>query len=176
VDAPWQYRERFEDPDNPGQYDSNAGDRLATVEQLIANWDRTIPVEDLSQWRDPAVAQAYQRIALDSDPTSDTRSPASLRIPGAFRMESYYISRGRKYWDAVDITVPTLVIRGERDRWSRPEDLKALAAELINALNVETLTIPDGTHFLFLDKPERGRTCFIQKVLSFLSSRPDTPN
>ncbi|MEO0986744.1 MAG: alpha/beta fold hydrolase [Cyanobacteria bacterium J06639_14] len=168
VDAPWQYRERFEDPETPGEYDRNAGDRIVTAEQLTANWDRTIPVEDLSQWREPAVELAYQRLAFDSDPTTSTRTPPTLRIPGAFRREAYYLSQGRKYWEAADIQVPILIIRGENDHWSRPADVDALVTELVNAPWVESVTIPDGTHFLFLDRPERGRDRFIQAVLAFL--------
>lgn len=168
VDAPWQYRERFEDPDNPGEYDRSAGDRTVTAEQLTANWDSTIPVEDLSQWRDPAVKEAYQRMTFAAAPTSSTRTPPSIRIPGAFRLEAYYLSRGRQYWDAADIRVPILIVRGEQDHWSRPVDVEALAAELVNAPQVETVIIPDGTHFLFLDRPERGRDRFIQAVQTFL--------
>lgn len=171
VNAPWELRQAFEAENNPGTYDASGGAyRLTDADGLIAQWNRTIPVEDKSQWRDPQVAQAYQKAALASDPTSETRNPASLRIPSAYRLESYNLSRGQKYWEAADITVPTLVIRGERDFWSRPIDLQALAAELVNASTVETVTIPDGTHYLFLDRPERGRDRFIAEVLSFLKN------
>ncbi|MBD2465712.1 alpha/beta hydrolase [Oscillatoria sp. FACHB-1407] len=64
--------------------------------------------------------------------------------------------------------MPTLVLRGELDFWSRPEDLRALEVELTNAPTVETVTIPDGTHYLFNDRPERGRDRFIRKALSFI--------
>ena len=77
VDAPWQYRERFEDSENPGEYDRRAGDRLATPEGLTANWERTIPIADRSQWRDPAVLEAYRRMAFERGSTDGT----SLRIP-----------------------------------------------------------------------------------------------
>ncbi|MBD2103696.1 alpha/beta fold hydrolase [Leptolyngbya sp. FACHB-261] len=167
VDAPWPLRESFEDPSRPGQFNPNAGDRLATAEDLLSSWNRAIPTTDKSQWRDPAIADAYQRTALASEPTSN-RQPPSLRIPGAFRQDAYNLSRGQKYWQASDIWVPTLVIRGERDHWSRPEDLTALQAELVNAPTARTVSIPDGTHFLFLDRPERGRARFLQEVLSFL--------
>lgn len=65
--------------------------------------------------------------------------------------------------------MPTLVIRGERDFWSRTADLDALKNELVNASTVKTVTIPDGTHYLFLDRPEKGRSRFLQEVLSFFS-------
>lgn len=169
VNAPWKLGKNFENPERPGEFDRSAGAyRLTTAEGLLGNWNQTIPLEDKRQWRHPAVAQAYQQQALNSDPTSSTRQPASLRIPGAYRLESYNLSKGQKYWDAKDITVPTLVIRGERDFWSRSVDLIALKAELVNAPRVGTVTIPDGTHYLFLDRPERGRDRFLQEVLSFL--------
>ncbi|PSN77858.1 hypothetical protein C8B47_19930 [filamentous cyanobacterium CCP4] len=170
VDAPWELRQAFEDAENPGRFDMSGGAyRLNDAEGLLASWSRTIPVEDKTQWREPQVAQAYQDAALASDPTSKTRNPPSLRIPSAYRLESYNLSRGQKYWEAANITVPTLVIRGERDFWSRPVDLQTLEAELVNAPTVETVTIPDGTHYLFLDRPERGRDRFIIEVLSFLA-------
>ncbi|MBD2258278.1 alpha/beta hydrolase [Pseudanabaena sp. FACHB-2040] len=169
VEAPWELQSSFEDPNRPGTFDSSGGAyRLNDAEGLIAAWSRTIPVDDKSQWRDPQVVAAYQQAALASDPTSETRNPPSMRIPAAYRLESYNLSRGQKYWDAADITVPTLVLRGELDFWSRPEDVQALKAELINAPRVETVTIPDGTHYLFNDRPERGRDRFIQEVLAFI--------
>ncbi|MBW4501729.1 MAG: alpha/beta hydrolase [Scytonema hyalinum WJT4-NPBG1] len=170
VKAPWELGKSFENPARPGEFDKSAGAyRLTTASGLVAQWNKTIPVADKNQWRDPVVAQAYQQAALASDPTSNSRQPSSLRIPSAYRLESYNLARGQKYWSAADITVPTLVIRGERDFWSRPTDLKALQAELVKASKLKTVTIKDGTHYLFLDRPERGRDRFLQEVLSFLS-------
>ncbi len=169
VDAPWELNKAFEDPNQPGQFDASSGAyRLANAKGLIAKWDETIPATDKSQWREEAVARAYQQSALASDPTSQTRQPHSLRIPAAYREESYNLANGKKYWNGRDITVPTLVIRGERDFWSRPADTTALEADLVNAPRVEIETIPNGTHYLFLDLPERGRSQFIQEVVLFL--------
>ncbi|GAP98003.1 alpha/beta fold hydrolase [Leptolyngbya sp. NIES-2104] len=169
VNAPWNYRSTFERKDGSEQFDSSAAAfREVTAEGLIANWTRAIPVEDKNQWRDPAVVQAHQTIALTNDPTSNTRKPPSIRVPGGFRLDAYNLSRGQKLWNAADIRVPTLFIRGDRDHWSRQADLQALDAELVNAPRKKTVTIENGTHFLFLDRPERGRDRFIQEVLSFL--------
>ncbi len=171
VNAPWELGKSFENPERPGEFDPNAGAyRLNTADGLLRQWNQTIPLEDKSQWHDPAVALCYQQQALKSDPTSSTRQPFSLRIPGAYRLESYNLALGQKYWRAKDITVPTLIVRGERDFWSRRADVSALKAELVNAPRAEVVTIPDGTHYLFLDRPERGRTQFIQSVLLFVSS------
>lgn len=170
VKAPWELGKTFENPNQPGKFNYQAGGyRLVTPEGLLAKWNQAIPVKDKSQWRPEKVAIAYQKEALKSDPTSYTRQPPSLKIPNAYQLESYNLARGQKDWNATDITVPTLVIRGERDFWSRPADLEALKNELVNSSKVKTVTIPDGTHYLFLDRPEKGRSRFLQEVLSFFS-------
>jgi len=172
VNAPWNYRRTFERKDRPEQFDfSAAAYREVTADGLIANWTRAIPTEDKNQWSDPAVVRATQTLALENDPTSRTRQPPSIRVPGGFRLDAFNLSRGQKLWNAADIRVPTLFIRGERDHWSRPADLQALEAELVNAPRKKTLIIANGTHFLFLDRPERGRNRFITEVLSFLAQQ-----
>ena len=171
VNAPWALTERFSDPDNPGSFDPNGGAyRLVDYDGFLRGWDNSIPVDDKTQWRDPAVADAYARTAVELDPTSPTRTPPSARIPTAYREESFNLAQGYQYWSAEDIYTPTLAMRGELDFWSRPEDLSALATDLINAPVIEMVTIPDATHYLFNDRPERGRRQFVQTVLAFLSN------
>ncbi|ESA34877.1 alpha beta hydrolase fold protein [Leptolyngbya sp. Heron Island J] len=169
VNAPWPLTERFEDPDHPGRFNPDGGAyRLVDYDGFLRGWDHSIPVDDKTQWRDPAVADAYARRAVELDPTSKTRTPPSARIPTAYREESFNLAQGYRYWSAEDIYTPTLGLRGELDFWSRPEDLSALETDLINAPVVEIVTIPDATHYLFNDRPERGRHQFVQTVLAFL--------
>lgn len=80
------------------------------------------------------------------------------------------MSRGWRPWQASEIRVPTLLIRGERDFWSRPQDLEALRQELTNAPRARIVTIPDGTHHLHNDRPERGRARFLDEVIAFLAA------
>lgn len=169
VNAPWNYRRTFSRKDRPEQFDfSAAAYREVTAAGLITNWTNTIPTQDKNQWRDPAVVKAMQTLVFENDPTSKTRKPPSVRVPGGFRLDAFNLSRGQRLWNAADIRVPTLVIRGEQDHWSRPTDLQALDAELVNTPRKKTVTIAGGTHYLFLDRPERGHDRFIQEVLSFL--------
>lgn len=170
VKADWGLRAAFEDPAHPGQFDLRTGAYgLRTAEGLLASWDRTIPLVDKAAWRHPAVAEAYVREALASDPTSQQRQPPSLRIPSCFQRESYEMTQGRRFWQAADIRVPTLLVRGERDFWSRPVDHEVMAQELVNVPRAAQLTIADGTHYLFNDRPERGRNQLIQAVVSFFA-------
>ena len=166
VKAPWKPGKAFEDPKNPGAFNPAAGAFfLADARTLMADWDRAIPDGDKSKWRDPRVAVAYVKLAL-ADATA-----AGIRIPGAFRKEHFEMSQGKKFWDAKDILVPTLYVRGTLDDWSRPEDLQALHAELVNAPKKQFVVMHDATHFLHLDRPEKGRAAFIQELLVFLGNR-----
>jgi pimeloyl-ACP methyl ester carboxylesterase len=170
--APWKKGKAFEDPKNPGAFNPGTGAFfLADARGLMADWDGAIPGGDKSQWRDPRVAVAYVTLALAGDATAKTRTPPSIRIPGAFRKEHFEMSQGKKYWDAKDILVPTLYVRGTLDDWSRPEDMQSLHKELVNAPQKQFVVIHDATHFLHLDRPEKGRAAFIQELLVFLGSR-----
>jgi pimeloyl-ACP methyl ester carboxylesterase len=171
VDAPWGMRAAFEAADRPGQFDPAAGAYgLRTAASLLGRWDDSIPVADKAEWRDPRVAEAYVAEALASDPMSETHSPPAMRIPTGFQLESYEMSRGRRFWEAGDVRARTLVVRGERDFWSRPEDLDALGRELAHAAVARTVTIPGGTHYLFNDRPECGRQVFLDEVVMFLAA------
>lgn len=158
----------LEDPDHPGRFAPSFGNyRLSTADSLLAGWNRSIPLEDRNVWRDPRVADAYVEAALASDDTSATRTPPSFRAPSGAMEDSFYLASGRQLWDASLIRVRTLVIRSEQDFWSRPEDVERIAAHLVHA-RVRTVTIPGATHFVHLDRPERGRDRLLREVLAFL--------
>ncbi len=168
VKAPWPAGKAFEDPKKPGGFDPAAGGiTLADAASLMADWDRAIPDADKTKWRDPRVAAAYVQLALAH------AAPDGLRIPGGFRREHFEMAQGKKLWDARDVRVPTLYARGTLDHWSRPEDLRALHAELVNAPSRQFIVLHGSTHFLHLDRPEKGRAAFLHEVLLFLGNRPD---
>ena len=167
----WPLRTDFEDPKAPGRFNFSAlgAYYFATAQSLLARWDRSIPATDRSSWRDPAVVSAYVSAALDSDPTSRSRNPASLRIPVGPLEDSFYLSMGRQFWDASLIRVPTLILRSELDFWSRSDDVKRLSEHLVHAPEVRMVELPQATHYVLLDRPEHGRTTLLQEVVSFLA-------
>lgn len=170
VKAPWPAGRAFEHRERPGTFDPQAGGAaVADAASLTADWDRAIPDADKTKWRDPRVAKAYVTLALADAPSG------GLRIPGAFRREHFEMAQGKKFWDARDIRVPTLYARGTLDHWSRPEDLQALHAEIVNAPWRQFIVLHGATHFLLLDRPEKGRAAFIHEMLRFLADRPDGP-
>jgi pimeloyl-ACP methyl ester carboxylesterase len=172
INVPWELRSSMQDKANPDQFDPHAGGyRIVDRNGLLRRWDASIPSADKTEWRDSAVADAYVQQTLITDPTSSTRNPPSVRIPIGYQVDAFNLSLGRQLFPANDIQVPVLIIRGELDFWSRPVDLTALARDLVNSPEVHTVTIKNGTHYLFLDRPDRGRSQFIAETMKFIDRR-----
>lgn len=76
-------------------------------------------------------------------------------IPRGFQRDRFEMAHGKLFWSAESIRAATLVVRGSRDHWSRPEDVSALRAGLTSAARVDVLEIPNATHSLFLDRFHR---------------------
>ena len=163
----------MEDPAHAGRFNqaSCGAYRFNDSKSLLGVWNRSIPLQNKNDWRDPAIAEAYVKAALASDPSSKTRNPPSFRSPCGALEDSFYLAMGRQLWDASVITAPTLILASERDFWSRPEDRQALADHLAHAARVKVVVIPGATHFVHLDRPERGRTQLINEVIDFLTAR-----
>ncbi|HEX2711461.1 MAG TPA: alpha/beta fold hydrolase [Candidatus Acidoferrales bacterium] len=113
----------MEDAAHPGHLNPSIGAyRCNTAGSLLGGWNRSIPSKDPAAWRDPAVADAYVREALASDPETKNHNPPCFRSPNGALEDSFYLAIGRRLWDASFIYVPTLVLASERDFWSRPAD------------------------------------------------------
>jgi len=159
----------MEDKEHPGAFNRTAcgNYRLSDAASIVGAWDRTVG-DDKDAARDPAVAKAYVEAALDSDSTSRQREPRSFRAPCGAMEDSFYLATGRQLWDASLITAPVLAIAGEKDFWSRPEDMQNLQADLVHAEAVRMVRIPNATHFLHLERPARGRAQLIDEVDRFV--------
>lgn len=161
--APWDFTEPWRSPLDTSQfnYASTPILRRADKNQLLESWNKTIPVADKSQWRDPAVAELYAKTAVGFYEDS------ILSVPGGYRAEAFYTAQGRGQWHAKEIRVPILYIRGAHDNWSRPQDPLALQLRLQNAPKKQFVTLPDGSHNVLLDRPEKGRAQLIREIVAF---------
>lgn len=163
------YGSDYEDRGIPGAFDRQAGAyRLSDGPSLLTSWDRYIPSDDPTVWRDPRVADAYQQQALASDPTSGRRNPASFRAPNGAMEDSFYLATGRQLWDASLIEASTLILRSQHDFWSRPDDVTQLQRHLARAADVRAVELTEATHYAHLDRSDRGRTQFLDEVVGFL--------
>jgi len=161
-----------EDPVHPGRFSqaSCGGYRYNDAASLLRPWDHSIPMEDKSEWRDPSVTRAYVDAAIASDPVSRSQSPPSFRSPCGAMVDSFYLAIGRQLWDASLVTAPTLVVASERDFWSRSEDREHLVADLVHSPRVRVVVISGATHFVHLDRPERGRTEVLDTIEAFMKN------
>ena len=158
----------LQDKRNPSQFNSAMGAyRLGTAEANNKRWDGEIPVQDKTEYREPAVQDAFNAAALATDPTSNTRTPPSLRAPNGVLEDSFYQATGRRMWNAANISVPTLVIAGEDDTWSFAQDRERLMRDLTNAPVKKHVTLPRATHFVLFEK-QRFR--FFEEIDSFLKT------
>lgn len=139
--------------------------RLGTAEADDKRWDGEIPVDDKSQYRDRDVQVAFNEAALATDPTSKTRNPPALRAPNGVLEDTFYQETGRRLWNAANIYVPTLVIAGEYDTWSYPEDRETLMRDLVHAPVKKSVLIKDATHFVIFEK---NRMQLFNETLKFL--------
>lgn len=157
----------FEDPDRPGSFNAAVygGYRVNTRASLFPAWDDSIPDEDKTAWRDPAVAAAYGDAAIASDQTAQTREPPSFRAPSGALADSFELALDRRQWPAAALAMPALVIRSGGDFWSRPEDARTIVREAPRATLLE---IPEATHFVHLDRDVAGRGIFLAAVRVFL--------
>lgn len=139
--------------------------RLGSGAANQARWDGEIPVADKSQYREQAVVDAFNEAAMATDPTSFTRTPPSLRAPNGVLEDTFMQATGRRIWNASSIYVPTLVIAGEYDTWSYPEDREGLMRDLTNAPVKKHVLIKDATHFVLFEKK---RFEFFEAIEQFL--------
>jgi pimeloyl-ACP methyl ester carboxylesterase len=141
--------------------------RLGSKAANDGRWDGEIPVADKSAFREEGVRDAFALEALKTDPTSESRSPASLRAPNGVLEDSFMQATGRRIWNASSIYVPTLVIAGEFDTWSFPEDRELIMRDLTNAPFKKLVLIKNATHFVLFEKP---RLQFFGEIHNFIST------
>ena len=143
--------------------------RLGSKAANDGRWDGEIPVADKNSYREEGVRDAFALEALKTDPTSESRNPPSLRALNGVLEDTFMQATGRRIWNASSIYVPTLVIAGEFDTWSYPEDREGLMRELTNAPIKKQVLVRDATHFVLFEKP---RFEFFNEIVNFLRERP----
>jgi len=143
----------LEDKENPGNPNSKLGAyRLVSIESATKRWDGQIKPKDKTEWREKKVLETMNKAVLESDPTSQTRTPPSLRAPNGVLVDVYYIFTERPVYDASLISVPSLIIRGADDPTAIDADAQGLFKKLVKAPYKRYVMIGDGTHFVAFEK------------------------
>lgn len=158
------------DPQNPLRFNTErfGGYNYNGLTALVDKWDESIPIADKDAWRDPAIVQAFVQALADGDPTTHTREPPTFRSPNGMLEDSFYIGIGEKLLHANQVYARTLIVRGQLDYFSRPEDVAELKRDLVNAEEVAAWEPEDATHYVLLDRAERGRDATLDRITAFL--------
>lgn len=105
---------------------------------------------------------------LESDSTSKTRTPFSVRFPSAWEVDLYNCWNGNCFFNASEIKNSTLLIRGEWDTTFSFEDAEKLFTQLENVISKRYVVIDESTHVLHLEK---NRFALYDEVKLFLKSK-----
>lgn len=109
----------------------------------------------------------WVKVYLASDPTSNQRTPPSVRAPAGPVVDFNAAWNGHFPYDPATVRTPTLIVRGEWDAITRDAD----AAWLIKAMKnvpggVQDVKVPRGAHRMHL---EDNRQALFNAVGDFLS-------
>jgi pimeloyl-ACP methyl ester carboxylesterase len=139
-----------------------ARDRLQTGTPE-AEKDKLFPAAWFQQW---AAAE------LATDPVGAALSPSVVRTPnGSVQDMRDYWYAGKAVWDPAQVTVPTLVVRGEWDQALPLADTLGAFNALSNAPLKRMVVIGAGSHMLFIEK---NREQLFQEVQLFLDEAKPT--
>jgi len=135
-----------------------------TVDQQYARFVKDAPRDApvLVETDFPRWAEAY----LASDPTSRSRTPASVQTPNGPAADIGEAWCGSFPYDPSLIEAPTLIVRGAWDSTSATADMAWLKAALTASPKVEDIIIPRATHLMHL---EDGRHALYAVTNAFLT-------
>jgi pimeloyl-ACP methyl ester carboxylesterase len=108
---------------------------------------------------------------IASDPTSRTRTPPSVQVPGGPDTDLADAWGGKLIYDPAKIESPTLIIRGEWETITTDEDARWLYKALTNVPLKRDVVISRATHVMHL---ERSRYQVYREVQVFLEGNDTT--
>lgn len=126
-------------------------------------WDAHLPAP--SDYRDPDAFGRFWTTLFDGQGVSD--DPPTVEAPNGTLLDLTAAATDGPVYDAGDITVPTLVVRGSLDQTATRADGLRLYDDLA-ADDAEYAEIANGSHFLAI---ERRRETLFDRVAAFHDRR-----
>jgi pimeloyl-ACP methyl ester carboxylesterase len=163
---------KWDDPKHPGRFNKKdfGNYQWNSLELLDHHWNTQIPIEDKDAWRDPDMFQAFRQALIDGDPKSNDFDPPQYRSPNGMLEDLFVMGcRIEPLFSATQIYCKVMIARGEYDGLSRVPDMEAFMDDLTNAEEIVFYNPPNTTHYILLDRPERGRDEFLAKMDEFLN-------
>jgi pimeloyl-ACP methyl ester carboxylesterase len=144
------------DPTDRTQLRGDVG-RYRSIDRagLIERWDMEIGVPDIDAYRESAVVECVFETLWNVDPYTRADGTAAFRCPSGPLVDLVNVFNGQRLFDAHEITVPTLIVRGAEDRTSTDSDARTLLSE-IRSRDKLYVEVPRGSHFLLLEKSRKA--------------------
>ncbi len=141
------------DPKDPSQLNASIGGyRFIPKESLGTMWDYEIPFEDKSLWRDPDVYRALEEEVLQSDSDwADRYGVKGVRSPCGVLEDVVKAYNSHYFYPAEGITVPTLIVRGDHDASSHPDDMANLFKRLGSKVK-HYVQIGNASHYALAER------------------------
>jgi pimeloyl-ACP methyl ester carboxylesterase len=159
----WQ--ERIGDPADKGRLAGHFGAyRLITLAEVFARWDSDV-TGDPREVREEGVLEALFDTLLSNDPLPRPDGPPAFRCPNGALADLIEVFNGRPLYDPTTIVAPVLLVRGACDTTSTASDAQRLLGAVGSAEKVY-LEIPDGSHFLCVEK---NRLSLYRAISAFLA-------
>lgn len=135
--------------------------QLATYSMTQEHWNMMMHGRELAT---PEAIAAVGKVFMQSDPSSQSREPNSIRRPMGPLVDLYYIWSNKPIFDASQIKSPALLIRGDADFFADPTFL----GKLTGTTQKKEVVIKDATHWVLYEK-NRGQ--LLSETLQFLNGR-----
>lgn len=153
------------DPNDPSRPRPDLGAyRVETRQGTLERWDADLAgARDPEAVRPPDVRDAYLAQLHATD--AEAGRLGGVRAPNGVLVDIFYRAKGQPLYDAANIRVPVLIIRGDLDTATPDADAQNLFRALTNAPRKRYIIVGDGTHWLAV---ETNRCQLYREVQLFL--------
>jgi len=130
--------------------------RLVDAAAAVARWRRELDAGQIESIAAPAHMSAWADAAVASDPEAARHDPAQARAPaGVVKDVQEFLMNEIPPYDPGAIRAATMVVVGEWDRETRPEQGREVFALLSNTADRRYVMIGGATHSMLLEN-QRG--------------------
>jgi pimeloyl-ACP methyl ester carboxylesterase len=143
--------------------------REVPLASIRERWTRDVPAKERPELVSAGTTEAFLNALKATDPEGAKHTPPVLRVPNgavADWMSSWGV--GKTWWRPERVSAPTLVIQGEWDAETPPDQGLSVFAGLTGAPYRRYVLIGEGTHTLLLEK---NRHQLYRAVQGFLEEK-----
>ena len=158
--APVWHEPSLKAPPYSGAYRTGTREAIRGFQAAGIPKDRVAEISPLDWY------EKWWQANLATDPEGAARTPPVVRAPnGVMRDLNESWAKGKPTYDASAIKAPTLLVVGEWDVITPPEQALGLFKRLTNAKDRRVMVLPEGSHCMGIEK---NRLHLINEVQNFL--------